>query len=754
MARRFNKQQPQIIAACDFKHLEYEEVSGESQSSNGALIEFRTTIRTLGEAAVATFIQGFRDVVGDSGTATGIAEFDSVDIYSQQLAQLEEFFGANLDGTGGKIAVDIAELNSILSEFETAVGLMNFVKITADTPIAGLLEGYYDTEKAAIVSDTQANFADPDDGGNYYTKLRPNVNYPGSYSGYMQKLGFSEGVGENFSSTKWFIQLLQGIGFSARRFVPTLCTEGEITSGRSDDTGAPYCIFAPTKSDPDILEKLSVVAGDKFGGNMPYFYPTSVDDGVGGVRAADSEDHWSKYFDQVNPGAGGLDSTMQDLCQIEREEQGLARLFMLLSRELSNSAGLAYYQDADQSSIRERLESSSGVTISKPSPEDGSTYSVDSTNLFRSTSRKSPFGTQYSPCDVTSTAVTIDGVAPNPKGFVTCEVDEGGFPGNVTGKTRCSLFEPNGLAMADGDFIAGTRDFFLAAFFDKDEVIAIRETGGVLGDHPDLSRLTRTQHEFDAAMLAYRDYIIDMTALQDVEEESTTTPRAIVRRLFCNASLESLLGSMTDAAFIEEPYVPEEGTLDGDCFVAGTRIAIVADGVLGHMFIEDVGVGVEVLSYNFSKGKVEPRKVVRTMSPIHSDIVEFAFSDGTFTKHTFDHPYYVVGEGWSSYAPDLTISRYKHEDLRNTRAILVGDECMTVDGGTVKLVEINEQASEPTQTYNFNVEGNENYFADDVLVHNKTKTRAERIQFDTELIHEMGEFEVQGEDIDDDGGVR
>lgn len=746
--RRFNKQQAQIIAACDFKHLEYEEESGDSRSSNGALIELRATLRALGETAVATFVQGLSDVGSDLGTATGEPGFADVSIYAQQVQALENMFGNQFDGTSGTIATDIAELNSILRELELAVSLMNFARIAAGGELAEILAEYYDSEKTTIISDAQADYANPAVGGNYFTKLRPNATYPDSYSGYMESLGFNEGIGENFSSTKWFIQLLQGLGFSARRFVPSLCTEAEV-KGDNDD-GTPYCIYPVPQLDPDILLKLSVVAGDKFGGNMPTFYPTEMFFHHAATAVAGVADHMEIYKEhvrEVDGGGGGLDAAMKDLIQIESGEQGLTRLIMLLSRELSNSTGLAYYQSDAQTAIRERLESGGGVTISVPSPEDGSTYAVDSTNLVHNLSKKSPFGTQYPPCDITSTGVTVDGVAPNPKGFFTCEVDETGFPGNVTGKTKCSLFEPNDLAMEDGSFIAGTRDFFLAAFFDKDEVVSIRELGGVLGDHPNLSRLTRTQHEFTDAMVAYRDYLIDMTALQAVDDNVTTTPRAIIRRLFCNESLKSLMFAMTQADIVQ---LEEDATIEGhgapedfECFVAGTRIAVLVDGALDHVFIEDVVVGAEVLSYNFSEGKVEPRKVTRTSSSTHSGIVEFVFSDGTFTKHTFDHPYYVVGEGWSSYAPNLTNARYKHEDLRNTRAMLVGDECMTVDGGTARLIEINEQASEPTQTYNFNVEGNENYFADGVLVHNKTMEEEKDRLDDVELVDLMNTFETQ-----------
>ena len=61
----------------------------------------------------------------------------------------------------------------------------------------------------------------------------------------------------------------------------------------------------------------------------------------------------------------------------------------------------------------------------------------------------------------------------------------------------------------------------------------------------------------------------------------------------------------------------------------------------------------------------------------------------------------------------------KTKDLESVSKIQIGDNCLTDSGANIKILEINEMQRIPTQTYNFEVKNNDNYFADGVLVHNK-----------------------------------
>ena len=154
---------------------------------------------------------------------------------------------------------------------------------------------------------------------------------------------------------------------------------------------------------------------------------------------------------------------------------------------------------------------------------------------------------------------------------------------------------------------------------------------------------------------------------------------------------------------------------DSICFTAGTKITM-ADG--GLRDIEDVKVGEMVMTMNMDTMEPEPNKVLDLASPIHEDIVYLVFENSE-NKNTFDHPYYVKGKGWSSYKPEWTKERYGLD----SNQLEVGDICYQLDENfelkESELLSIEEEWGE-VQTYNLmNVENNNNFFANGMLVHNK-----------------------------------
>ena len=149
------------------------------------------------------------------------------------------------------------------------------------------------------------------------------------------------------------------------------------------------------------------------------------------------------------------------------------------------------------------------------------------------------------------------------------------------------------------------------------------------------------------------------------------------------------------------------------CFVAGTQITM-GDGTTKA--IELIEVGDEIKNYDFDTKEIKVGKVSSIETPVHADIIEISFGDKK-SRNTFDHPYWVVGKGWSSYKPQWTEKRYniKSEQLE------VGDKCLELQGN--KIVETNitdiQEDINPVQTYSLGVETHKNYFANDMLVHNK-----------------------------------
>ena len=150
------------------------------------------------------------------------------------------------------------------------------------------------------------------------------------------------------------------------------------------------------------------------------------------------------------------------------------------------------------------------------------------------------------------------------------------------------------------------------------------------------------------------------------------------------------------------------------CFISGTKVLMV-DG--SEKNIEDVVIGEEVLSYNEETGVIEPKKVIKLNSPIHDDLVEYTLSNGIKITSTFDHPYYVNGLQLASYRPNWTNERY---DLPSeVGEIKVGDFVNLANKESLEIISIVELNRVDTQTYIISVEDNKNFYANQILVHNK-----------------------------------
>jgi hypothetical protein len=162
--------------------------------------------------------------------------------------------------------------------------------------------------------------------------------------------------------------------------------------------------------------------------------------------------------------------------------------------------------------------------------------------------------------------------------------------------------------------------------------------------------------------------------------------------------------------------VPKQFTTS--CFVAGTKI-IMSDG--SEKNIEDVKVGDKVLTYDIDLKEIEPGDVEVTTNPLNDKMVRLKFENGLVNVNTVDHPYFIKDKGWCSYQPDMTKSKYG----LTVKKIEIGDVALLYvsekeDLKEVKIISLrNENGS--VQTYNLNkVSKNHNFFANGILVHNKS----------------------------------
>jgi hypothetical protein len=140
------------------------------------------------------------------------------------------------------------------------------------------------------------------------------------------------------------------------------------------------------------------------------------------------------------------------------------------------------------------------------------------------------------------------------------------------------------------------------------------------------------------------------------------------------------------------------------CLVEGTKIKM-ADGTIKN--IEDIKVGEKVLAYDIGQKKVIEQMVLKTS--IHPDyrggyyLIET--ESGHQLKATGNHPLYVG----DSYV--LT------SDLRplDVLYILRNGEIVSTRIKSISFI------SEPMSVYNFEIENDQNYFGNEILVHNAVK---------------------------------
>ena len=149
------------------------------------------------------------------------------------------------------------------------------------------------------------------------------------------------------------------------------------------------------------------------------------------------------------------------------------------------------------------------------------------------------------------------------------------------------------------------------------------------------------------------------------------------------------------------------------CFVAGTQITM-ADG--SRKNIEDVALGEVVLGMDGAHNTV--LEFLRpTLGETGATMMAF---NGSTPFMTSDHPVWIRGHGWRSFDPVMTYAKYK----MTVGKYAVGDVVETEDGVGVVIDSIEEYSDQDQQQviYNFKLDGNNTYIANNLVVHNKGQT--------------------------------
>jgi len=154
-------------------------------------------------------------------------------------------------------------------------------------------------------------------------------------------------------------------------------------------------------------------------------------------------------------------------------------------------------------------------------------------------------------------------------------------------------------------------------------------------------------------------------------------------------------------------------THNSPCFVEGTPI-LMEDGT--SINIENVKVGDRVLSFDFQKNESISSNVLDIFSKKVDKVVKYEFENGKELIATVDHPIYVIDKGWSSYSETLSNTLYSLETP--VKEIKIGDVVKLYNDNQV-LINVKILEGEYT-VYNLSkVETYRNYYANDILVHNR-----------------------------------
>ena len=151
-----------------------------------------------------------------------------------------------------------------------------------------------------------------------------------------------------------------------------------------------------------------------------------------------------------------------------------------------------------------------------------------------------------------------------------------------------------------------------------------------------------------------------------------------------------------------------------DCFVAGTKILTEH----GKKNIEDVKTEDKVWLWNENTKKQELNPVVQLFRNNKRDMVYITVGGEKITTTT-EHPFYVKGKGWV-----------------RAKTLLDTDMLICYNGDVLKIGNVQiEYAENAVQTYNFEVEGNHNYYVGDrsVLAHNVCVAREGSFRADVKL---------------------
>lgn len=191
---------------------------------------------------------------------------------------------------------------------------------------------------------------------------------------------------------------------------------------------------------------------------------------------------------------------------------------------------------------------------------------------------------------------------------------------------------------------------------------------------------------------------------------STTNDYYLIDNLYV-CKINRTNGEVMDVRF-RSSYCSTSGG-GGCCLAKGTEVLLSNDDVKN---IEDVVIGDIVKSYDFEKKVVSESIVIKTFNPLKDDLVKIILSNNTYIDCTTSHPLWsVTKNNWVSINPEIT-KKFMGIDAD---VLDINDVLLDIDSNHLVILEINSIDTSLVTTYDISVEPFNNYYANNILVHNK-----------------------------------
>jgi hypothetical protein len=533
----FRKDRAQILAVCDFKPADDENVA-----DGIALVEYRSTIRQIIESSIANVINELDSV---SGASPG------TNLYINALEKVEEIFGVGIDGgPGSQIFQDIVELNELIKAFSGIADTSDFAKSVMQSSKNRLAVKTNAAKDAILPGDTYYT---------YLTRVAPRCDdfHQHIVRALSEDAGFLSESVPLFSSTKTYAQLIDLIGSLVNEGSTHLLGLGDSNppnAARLADTHAwsftrldPY-LLSDTKGiyrlPKDVFYKLNAfeeINNNSFQFEQDYgrfsgTYDRTDDLFPFGTAYLSNQKYKAFVGYATNPPDSSSAAT-------------LPKILFAISRELAVSAGLATYED-DGSYIIELLsdrnKNPTEVTSigEQPIRNRGLTLPGEGTDWL---SNLSPFDRAHIAGDSAISAERVRQPAkrPGPYDLATSR-SHVVVSSEDTSETRSTLytaFEKFDISNSSIT-IAGTERLLLEKLKSVDIPVARRDGIDSLSALPYLSTLDATASTSKDIIDEYTQYIRKITSIDSLGSERSLDPVTVSKILLGNEKVQDVIQSL------------------------------------------------------------------------------------------------------------------------------------------------------------------------------------------------------------------